>query len=529
MIPPVASAARKPNHTAPTDTKRAGNQQPSNRHSSLLLHLRHSSTFCCQCGFSLTPNHASASHPIGRLYCRMCEHSACTSCSTSSPYIAKLQKNYVQVPADKTKRPTFGFVCCRPGCGWSQLIPKDDVTSPVSGNGNGKRAAGGLLTRMFKPARRNKTLMLDFRQHVCVAESRSPGSPCGHSCCDYCIKFQMNDGNQGSPLVAPEEAAENGEVDLVAQAFRALPVQKKEGVEKVHDLLNPNPSAPFRACQHHGPNVPMNCQVPHDDKPGDCPSLGYQKPYDRHGEQEQPFAISDRAQRLQATKNPSKPLPLKNFSKPSTTWDCAVPSSKSPGPTPAPAPAPARGKRHANKPTSSHRDSPASKPDGGQKRPRECPPDPKIKNGDTDPVALDKMQTALIGITITTSTAIPPSSPSPSPGPAGSNPPAASHNNDKPAPPTGGSSSNDRTAPPGLGAPSRGQTREVWSVWPQPVAAKPARSSRSPRRSRFTEHIQTYQRLQAETGLAGEHSGWAGKCELKRQRARKGRTVEGRG
>ncbi|KAI9652500.1 MAG: hypothetical protein M1831_006769 [Alyxoria varia] len=363
----------------------------------------------------------------------------------------------------------------------------------------------------------------------------------------------MNDGNQDVSLeaAAAAAAAENGEVDLVAQAFKALPADgKRDGVEKVHNLVEPNRNAPFRPCQHHGPGVPMHCRVPHDDddgKKGPCSSRDEQKARDQHERQEQlPSAtMVGRAQRLQASKNLSKPFPSKNFSKPFAADDLTVSSSESLGPPPAPALAPARKERHVNETPvlraqleSCHGNPPASKPVTAQ------PEFINLGKFEIDPPTLEKNQTAMMGITIRgPKIAIPaPSSSSSSYSkPARSNAGAILHN--RSASPLldsggivggggggggGGGSSSGSCSRSGVSGSSSGQKSQGWSLFPSPVPVKsPEYSLEVPRKSRFTEHIQTYQRLQADKGLAGKHMDLHGKCELKRQGARKkGRALD---
>lgn len=220
-------------------------QMKRTRYQSLNQQISHSDNYCCKCGYSFrvpgpsahsnpsTSNSTSPSHspqtnttspvskrrPLGRLLCRntACRHAACAHCNFISPWILHdLPNNTLtrQRPDDGAPQSILGFVCCEPGCGWSQTIPAPSTAA----RGRGREAprsrplalAASLLHLFacalprFRPVLPQDAEPIDLSTLPCRAP-RDYGIPCPHTCCPNCIKFILA-GKDAATLRAEEAA-----------------------------------------------------------------------------------------------------------------------------------------------------------------------------------------------------------------------------------------------------------------------------------------------------------------------------------
>ena len=219
-------ATRRPNHVPVRQTRPTSpslEQIKRTRYVSFQQQLKHSDNYCCKCGtsfrdvYSWFPTEVGASsylekqchksRPLGRLICRnaFCSHVACRDCNFISPWMLHEVEGTVmeRIPTDPKEASIVGFVCCSPGCGWSQTILPDpdrileSPTSKAKARGCLGVARGKLLPNspqaMAEKAKDKpkQATAIDFSQYQCKAEPVTPGVRCSHACCDKCLKFEL--------------------------------------------------------------------------------------------------------------------------------------------------------------------------------------------------------------------------------------------------------------------------------------------------------------------------------------------------
>lgn len=276
------------------------------RYISFQQQLAHSDNYCCKCGTSFrdpyswfvgeppssslsTPSPSSMlgkschkQRPLGRLVCRnaFCGHVACRDCNFISPWILR---DVEDVMMEKTsnnigERSLVGFICCAPGCGWSQTIaplPREAPNSAgpkVRTRGCLNLAQHGILPKsshtLAAKAKEEAHLaqIVHFSEHRCKAEPVTPGARCMHRCCSKCVKFELVE--KDAARMQREQEERRGLTAALRAEQEAVLAESQKGAMASANLLQDKGSQRPRCSHLHGlAAVRMRCTVP------DCSEL----------------------------------------------------------------------------------------------------------------------------------------------------------------------------------------------------------------------------------------------------------------